>query len=123
MTPMRIIAGILAAGGTFWGLFCLPLLIGGDWAHLNRTDLSILAGYLVTIGYFIRCCSKHPSLFTRRTIWILSALVQGGWLGWYIWGAVHGGARANDFVFAGWWLFAFTASLVGLFADSHVTSA
>jgi hypothetical protein len=124
MIPMRIMAGILAAGGALWGLFCLPFLIGGDWVHLNRTDLSILAGYLVTIGYFIRCFS-NPPLSARRAIWGFSTIVQGGWLSWYIWGAIHGGARASAFEFVAvlWWLFAFVVSLVGLFTEPHAKSA
>jgi hypothetical protein len=124
MTPARIMAGLLAAGGTLWGLFCLPFLVGADWVHLNSTDLSILAGYLVTVGYFIRCCS-HPPLSARRGIWIFSTVVQGGWLGWYVWGAIHGGARASAFEFMAvlWWIFAFVVSLVGLIIESHATSA
>jgi hypothetical protein len=117
-------AGILAAGGALWGMLCLPFLIGGDWVHLNRTDLSILAGYLVTIGYCIRCFS-NPPLSARRAIWGFSMIVQGGWLSWYIWGAIHGGARTSAFEFVAvyWWLFAFVVSLVGLFTERHAKSA
>jgi hypothetical protein len=120
MVQMRLMAGLLAAGGIFWGLFCFLFIIAGDKA---RAFLVFGPGYLVTAGYVIRFRSIL-SLPFRRGIWAFSLLVQGAWLGWYLWGALHGGARSSAFEFLCviWWSFAVVASLFGLVAEPREPS-
>lgn len=115
---MRVLSGLLAIGGILWGLFCLLFFITGD---ALRSLVLFGPGYVVTIGYIVRFCT-NPPLSARRTIWGLSCLVQGAWLGWYLWGAAHGGARASTLEFLGvaWWSLAFGSSVLGLAADSGI---
>ncbi len=115
MTTSKIIAVILAAGGTFWGVFCLPILIGA-WTHSVTLDLSLLAGYLITVGYFILCRLKL-SLPARRAIWIFSALIQGGWLFFYLYGSIVRGTPITEWIIVVWWAFALVASLIALILE------
>jgi hypothetical protein len=65
LTPSvpRALAVFLAVGGCYWGLLLSPWVL--------RSDLSPLAvaifgpGYLLTIGYVIRCVSTPPLLARR----------------------------------------------------------
>ena len=119
---IRIIASMLAIGGLFWGLFCLPFFFAGN-VQANRWHSLLIfgPGYIVTFGYFMRCFST-PRLSIRRAIWLFSLLVQGAWLACYLWCFAQGPAWFG-FLFGVWWLFAFTLSLVGLFSEPYVTSA
>jgi hypothetical protein len=128
LTLARAMAGVLAAGGTFWGLFLLPFVIGGlmnsNEIPLSNVDRMWIAGYLVTMGYYLRFFLNLP-LLARRSIWFFSTLVQGVWLSWYLWGAAHGGARASAFeaLAALWWFFSLTVSLIAFCIEPKATSA
>ena len=115
MVKIRILAGILAVGGLLWGLFCLIFIVAGDTA---KALMLFGPGYVVTVGYIVRCCSLPP-LAWRRAIWGLSGLVQGAWLLWALSGVVQSGFRgfAFEFITLAWWLFAFAVSVYGLVAE------
>ena len=117
---VRGLAALLAFGGLYWGLFCLPwaMINGGDAIHL----LVFGAGYLVTAGYLVLCL-RVPSPGWQRAIWGASALVQGAWLLVFI-GAefsqrgllgnlwISGGFTSP--IFGAWWTFSFAASIYAL---------
>jgi hypothetical protein len=129
MSRHRTLAGLLAVGGTIWGMFCLPLL--WEWDEPLK-PLILGPGYLVTVGYFIRCLS-NPSLAWCRVIWGASGFVQGAWLisfflpreagflqAWRFFG--HGNG-IGFLILGGWWTFAFIASVYGLTTEPGISKA
>lgn len=73
-TTARLIAGVLACGGAFWGLLLLPAL------GLGLPIMAMLGpGYLLTAGYFVRAFSE-PTYEKRLVIWLASISIQGTWL-------------------------------------------
>lgn len=126
---LRMLARVLAVGGGFWSVFCLPLLLGGV---ATRTIPTLGPGYLITAGYVIRAVMPNPpsaegARWARR-IWCLSAVVQGVWLGWWWSGAIE---NPRDHTLMSpfgisimlWWTFATIASLYGVFAEPRPTDA
>ncbi|HEY1378253.1 MAG TPA: hypothetical protein VGF55_15745 [Gemmataceae bacterium] len=114
----RLLAAILALGGGYWGLILSPWLF-----QLDVSPLALVVfgpGYLVTLGYVVRAVST-PSLSTRRFIWIASIIVQGGWLGFALWGIaekVAAGRMPNEPVlFEAWWALALVLSMAALLAE------
>src|ERR1700677_1270816 len=85
----RILAGLLAAGGIFWGLLCLENI------DYSLHSLIFIPGYIITVGYIVRCFYT-PRLFWLRVIWGSSAIVQGAWLVWIIAELTHEGLRNKD---------------------------
>ncbi len=105
----RIIAIVLALGGTFWGVF---LLLGFGPAALFPFPFGV--GYVVTAGYIVRAVSV-PSLGVRRAIWIASFVVQGAWLQSV---GLPDLLRTGPNVFSVWWGFATVASVIAI-ATEH----
>ena len=114
----RILAGVLALGGSCWGILLSPWLFQRDASPLAWVVFG--PGYVVTVGYIIRTFSTPP-LGVRRLIWIASLLVQGAWLLWIIWGISERLAAGNTvnepILVVGWWLFATGASVAGLVTE------
>jgi hypothetical protein len=117
----RMLAGMLALGGLFWGLLLSPWLF--------RPEASLLAwlvfgpGYLVTLGYVIRATCTPP-LAARRLIWVCSLLIQGGWLLSIAWAEIGqlalGRSVHEPSLASAWWLFATVVSFVGFFAEKQI---
>ena len=111
----RFLAGLLAAGGIFFGLLSSPIMFR------TRASLLFLPGYLITAGYIIRCVS-NPRISWRRVIWVASVFVQGAWLFSIVAALIYteltkGHATADD-VFSPivawvWWIFALGVSIHG----------
>jgi hypothetical protein len=110
----RIIAGLLAAGGLFWGIVLAPWIAGGD---PFLATLLFGPGYIVTFAYFIRA-TVTPPLRLRQAIWILSILVQGAWLGLEAVDRLYGHRGGN--LVAAWWLGATVASIIALLMERAV---
>jgi hypothetical protein len=111
---LRLMACILAAGATGWGILCALFVLQGDW----RAQVILGPGYLVTVGYYWRTFG-HPSPRWCRAIWGLSLLVQGAWLGWIVFAMFSvplGAGLFGCFVIV-WWAFAAAASLAALFME------
>ncbi len=105
----RLIAVVLALGGSYWGV--LLLLVFGP-AVLFPVPFGI--GYVVVAGYIVRAVSV-PSLGTRRGVWVVSLAVQGAWL---CAGLTGGLAQAADKpIPLLWWGFATVASAIALVAE------
>ena len=126
---LRIFAGVLAAGGVFWGLFCLPLMIVGVPI---RTIPTFGPGYLVTAGYIMRALMASPpsglAVVLARAMWWLSALVQGAWLSWLILGLIENPYDSTIWTPFGvlillWWTFAFAVSVYGIFNEPREATA
>jgi hypothetical protein len=117
LTAPRIIAGLLAIGGIYWGVLLLPLI-----PHAENQLLPLLVfgpGYVVTLGYLIRVVTSPP-LRGRQVIWGFSILVQGGWLVCYVVATLGGGAisrLAEPNLIVAWWLFATVGSVVALMLE------
>lgn len=115
----RLLAGLLALGGLFWGLLLSPWQFQ-SWA--SPVFWAVFGpGYLITLGYIIRAVCTPPMIF-RRLIWIGSLLVQGAWLLWLIWCVIEevaaGNSARNEANLAtAWWVFATAASVAGLFTE------
>jgi hypothetical protein len=117
----RFLAGVLAVGGILWGV---PL--SGIFAHgVDWSWLIFIPGYIITVGYIIRCVYT-PRLSWRRVIWGASSIVQGAWLvsiiAAMIYGELrYGGVTAADvfgpIVFWLWWIFALGISIYALRFD------
>jgi hypothetical protein len=114
----RMIAGLLAAGGAYWGLMFLPLIFHAE--HPIFPLLLFGPGYAVTLAYVIRLFSTPP-LRARQFIWVLSILVQGGWLVCYVVVSLADGASirrlAEPILIVFWWLFAFVGSITALIME------
>jgi len=114
----RILAGVLALGGSCWGVLLSPWLFQRDASPLAWVVFG--PGYIVTIGYIIRTFSTPP-LGVCRAIWVASILVQGAWFFVSIWGIserVAAGNTVNEpILILAWWLFATGASVVGLLTE------
>src|SRR6516162_6098589 len=76
---IRFLAGVLAAGGVFWGFWSVVVIRLSDSSHRILTLLIFLPGLIVTAGYVLRCFYT-PSLYWRRLIWGISAVIQGAWM-------------------------------------------
>lgn len=100
----RLIAVVLALGGSGWGVF---LLLAFGPAVLFPVPFGV--GYVVTAGYILRA-STTPAIGLRRLIWGASVLVQGAWL---CLGIADLG-RTGPNLFFWWWAFATAASVVAL---------
>ena len=111
----RLLAGLLAIGGSFWGLILSPWLFRPEASPLAWAVFG--PGYLITIGYIIRTISMPP-LGVRYLIWVSSLLVQGAWLLWLIWAVIVQLADDHSVnepsMMAAWWFFATVASAVAL---------
>jgi hypothetical protein len=126
--PMRFrfLAGVLAAGGIFWGL-----LASGVILHFHTTaSLVFIPSYIITAGYIIRCIYT-PQLLWRRVIWGASAIVQGLWLvsivGICIWFYFEEGGSLEDYILHPiiawvWWTFALGVSIYGFRFDKRLTA-
>ena len=114
----RFLAGLLAAGGIFWSIL-----------SLGAISLVFIPGYIITLGYIVRCIST-PRLSWRRAIWGASIFVQGAWLLYYFGGYFYEILRGAYNVYATqdeigdvinlmtiWWVFAFAISIYGLRFD------
>jgi hypothetical protein len=124
----RFLAGVLAAGGIFWGFLCSVFMF-----H-NLATLIFIPGYIITVGYIVRCCYT-PRLLWRRVIWGTSAVVQGAWLisimGICIFSVYsdlrHAGDVEDDvlpIIFDSlWWAFAFGISIYGFWFDKRQISS
>ena len=101
--------------------FCLIFVLAGDTA---RALILFGPGYVVTVGYVVRCC-LNPPLTWRRAIWDLSGLVQGIWLLCALSGMVQGGFRgfAFEYISVAWWLFAFAVSAYAFVAEPEQQNA
>ena len=114
----RLLAILLALAGCFWSLLLAPWFF-----RPTVSPVAVLLfgpGYLVTLGYIIRSVST-PALTTRRLIWVVSLVVQGGWLAWialsmFI-GVVTGHSLNEPVLVVSWWVFATAASVVGFLAE------
>ena len=124
----RFLAGVLAAGGILWGLLSVGAI------GINGFSLIFIPGYIITLGYIIRCVYT-PRLLWRRMLWGASALVQGAWLIFYFGTLVYGalryavGSRSSDSgssdsiigdvvnPFTFWWIFALAISIYGYRSD------
>jgi hypothetical protein len=115
---LRILAGLLAVGGTYWGVLLGPLIPHEE--HPLRLLLVLGPGYLVTLAYYARAISRPP-LLVCRCIWWLSLLVQGGWLAWHVIGILGDGGPLLRLIEpvapVGWWLFATVSSVVALILE------
>jgi hypothetical protein len=113
-TP-RFVAILLAAGGTFWGLF---LLAGFGPAALIPLPFGI--GYLVTVGYIVRSVMVPP-LGVRYLIWGASILVQGAWLLWIVSDMAKRVAAGRQVfeppLIIAWWAFATISSVVAIVCE------
>ena len=114
----RTVAGLLAIGGICWGALLLPLILRAE--HLLLPLLVFGPGYIVTLAYLVRATTTPP-LRGRQFIWVLSILVQGGWLACYVVatlgtdGAI--GRITEPNVIVAWWVFATLASVVALMLE------
>jgi hypothetical protein len=106
----KIIAGLLAIGGAWWGFLCLLA-----WVGWNPPSGIIMfgPGYFVTMGYAWRAVAT-PALWLRRGLWIASFFVQGGWLFYYLLHIEGGVVRDYFNVLTYWWFFATIGSAVAL---------
>ena len=105
----RSAALILSFGACCLALLCLPSMLTGQ---LSRTLPTLSPGYLVTGFYIWRALRSTPKL-TRafnlyRIGWAISALVQGGWLAWFIIDVVQRPsfrelANPMNFLAYSWW--------------------
>ena len=121
-THFRFLAGVLAAGGIFWGLLSAAAIKGSGSLVVS---LVFIPGYIITLGYIIRCVYT-PRLLWRRMIWGASTFVQGAWLvsiiAAMIYGELrYGGVTAAD-VFGPivcwlWWIFALGTSIYAVRFD------
>jgi hypothetical protein len=118
-TASRVIAGLLALGGVCWGVLLIALI-----PHAEHAALPLLVfgpGYVVTVGYLIRTVTTPP-LRARQVIWVLSLLVQGGWLTWHVVGTLASSGPIHKLteprLVVAWWLIATAASIVALIMDS-----
>jgi len=116
----RLLAGLLAIGGTYWGV-----LLGGLIPHAEHPLRPLLVfgpGYLVTLAYYVRVFTPPP-LLGRQWIWWLSILVQGGWLAWHLTGTLNQGGPlvrlTEPPLVVGWWILATAASVVALVMESE----
>ncbi|ADB14746.1 hypothetical protein Psta_0049 [Pirellula staleyi DSM 6068] len=118
---VRSIAVVLAIGGSCWGL-----LLGAAFWAFGPLDDPLLAfaifgpGYLATALYFLRLAT-FLNLWQRRSIWIVSLLVQGAWTATLIASAIghsdgmQGGLRHPLVAF--WLIGATIASALALFLE------
>jgi hypothetical protein len=104
-TLPRVIAVLLALGGSLWGAF---LLGGFGWEALVQFPLAV--GYVVTVGYIVRAMS-FPPLAVRRAIWAVSLIVHDAWL---VWVGIPDLPRAGPNPVILWWALATAASAVAL---------
>jgi hypothetical protein len=114
----RVLAALLALGGSFFGVLLSPWIF--------RPDVSPLAlavfgpGYAITLAYFVRMLST-PSLLIRRMIWVASLVVQGAWTVWYLSAIsekIVAGQSVNEpSLFSAWWVLATVASVIGLITE------
>jgi hypothetical protein len=119
----RFFAGLLAAGGMFWGLLCI-----GTFFDLNWGTLAFIPGYIITVGYILRCFCA-PRLLWRQTIWGTSAVVQSAWLVFFISGFPYthfqSSSESGDSItkiaaltiVLTWWIFAIAISIYGFRFD------
>lgn len=117
---LRILAGLLAIGGTSWGILLFPWI--RDSERLPQAILLFGPGYVVTLAYYIRVLTLPP-LLGRQCIWWLSFLVQGGWLAWHL---IANLCSAGPLIRltephrpVGWWCFATAASVVALILEQE----
>jgi hypothetical protein len=117
----RVIAVLLAIGGIFWGVLLLPLIPHAE--HPIRPLLVFGPGYLVTVAYLVRAITTPPLRY-RQVIWVLSILVQGGWLALDIvdiLGKEEPTTRlTNANSMDAWWLIATVGSAVALMMERAV---
>jgi hypothetical protein len=116
MSFFRVSAIFLSFGAGLWGSFLL--LVASDFGALLwifGPGYLVLAGYLwIGIGY--------PNSIIRRTIWALSALVQGLWLAIaaidvFNRGGIHNSAQLIPI---SWWFLTFTISILGALLDNSI---
>jgi hypothetical protein len=114
----RLLAGVLAIGGTFWGFLLSPWLFRPDASP--TAWLVFGPGYLVTLSYYLRAFSMPPNEI-RLLIWFVSLIVQGAWLLFMLWGIIPdilAGRSINEpSLPLAWWVFATIASAFGLVVD------
>lgn len=116
----RVLAALLALGGSFFGVLLSPWIF--------RSDVSPLAlavfgpGYVITLAYFVRMLST-PSLSIRRLIWVASVMVQGTWMVWDLSGIsakIAAGQSVNEPLLpSAWWVLATAASVIGLITEDN----
>jgi hypothetical protein len=118
LTAPRIIAGLLAIGGIYWGVLLLPLI-----PHAENPLLPLLVfgpGYVVTLGYLIRVVTSPP-LRGRQVIWGFSVLVQGGWLVCHVVATLGNGGPISRLtephLIMAWWVFATVGSIVAFMME------
>jgi|SRR5579871_2607115 len=107
---IRIIAGVLAIIGAFWGF--LLFAIFNSEGNPNRVAFFVLTagpGYLVTAGYFLRTVF-YLKYELRVALWIASILVHGFWLSI---GLLD--ARPSEAML--WWISAEVASIIALWME------
>jgi hypothetical protein len=117
---IRFLSSLLTAGGVICGLLCSVFMFR-TW-----DSLVFLPGYIITVGYAIRCFHA-PRLYWRRVIWGSSTIVQGAWAvgvaSFAIYGVLrYGGMTFADFfgfmIYYSWWIFALVVSIYGFRYDN-----
>jgi hypothetical protein len=126
----RFLAGVLAAGGILWGILSVA---ASTMSQSIVTWLVFMPGYIITIGYIIRCIYT-PQILWRRVIWGASTLVQGLWVVFYFGALGYGvlrygvGVSSGDSIsiigdvanlFMLWWIFALCISIYGYRFDKR----
>jgi hypothetical protein len=114
---LRLLAGFLAAGATLWAIF-IAIFVLIDWP---RAILWFGPGYILTAAYYWRALGR-PSPNWARAIWILSLLIQGTWLIYFLLAAFHGRVENDPFdkiIFA-WWTISTLISLIALFLEPGI---
>ncbi|MGA2441529.1 MAG: hypothetical protein ABSH08_11255 [Tepidisphaeraceae bacterium] len=111
---LRIMAGMLAIGATFWAIF-IGYLVIYDWP---QALLWFGPCYVVTAAYYWRALG-HPSRNWCRAIWGLSLLVQGAWLTTLIVYTFRGRVDDDRFtwIITVWWAGSAVLSFIALLLD------
>jgi hypothetical protein len=113
-TAFRLLAAMLAAGGTVWGLLCLWLILE---SHSLFGCLLFAPGFAITLGYYIRTVWP-PSRALCRALWSFSLLVQAAWLATACISYEGRTPRAvGEWAALGWWGASVVISLFGLPVD------
>jgi hypothetical protein len=115
----RFLAGLLAAGGVLWGL------LASAFVFRTLASLVFIPGYIITVGYIIRCFST-PRLSWRRVIWGASVFVQGAWVIFYFgaYGVMYSSGDSHSVgdvanLMTLWWIFALGISIYGYRFDKR----